>query len=257
MRLPRILVPFAAAVLAVAGCSHPATADDPGPDGRTFVSVGVDGDQIPGGGPLEVGFDADRISVFAGCNHGSGTADLADGVIVTRLATTMMACPAPLDQADGWMTALFDAHPRWTLAGDTLTLRTEATTVTLRDKKVVDPDRSLTDTDWLVVSTISTQAVTTSQALEQARPTLKITGDGAVSGFTGCNQFTGHADLAGAPDHVEFGPLAVTTKACSDEVSEVEQAVLRALTGRVQTTIDAAELRLRADDGYGLVLRAQ
>lgn len=244
-------------VAVLAACSGTTPAGEATPDGRTFVSVRVEGEQIPGGGPLVLGFDDGRVSAYAGCNHGTGAVDLAGAVIATRLATTLMACPPPLDGADRWMTALFDARPHWTLHGDTLTLTTDATTVTLRDKKVVDPDRSLTDTDWLVHGTISPQAVTTSLALEQARPTLTVTADGAVTGWTGCNRFTGHADLAGGPDHIEFGPLMVTEMACRDGLGEVEQAVLRVLDGRVQTTIDGHELRLHRDDGYGLLLRAQ
>lgn len=124
----------AAVVLAAVGCAGPAGADDPSPAGRTFVSVDVTGEQIPGGGPLTVGFDDGRISTYAGCNRGSGPVDLAGGVVVTRLAMTLMACPPPADGADGWVAALFEARPRWTLAGDTLTLATDSTTVTLRDR---------------------------------------------------------------------------------------------------------------------------
>lgn len=217
----------------------------------------VEGERIPGGGPLVVGFDNGRISAYAGCNHGSGPVDLADGVLVTRLAVTMMACPPPVGDADRWMTDLFEARPHWTLTGDTLTLAGDATTVTLRDKKAVTPDRSLTDTTWLVTSLISPQSIMSSLALEQAHPTLSIAADGTVTGWTGCNRMTGRADLADAPDAVEFGPLAVTRMACPDGLGAVEQAVLRALNGRAHTAIDADKLQLKRDDGYGLVLHAQ
>lgn len=258
MRFPPIAFTVLA-TLALASCSGTGTgnADDATPNGRTFVSVSVDGEQIPGGGPLTVSFDGDRISTFAGCNHGSGTVDLADGRIVTQLASTMMGCMPPLDDADTWVSSLFEAQPAWSLDGDTLTLRTDAATVTLQDKKVVDPDRSLTDTTWQVQSLVSSQAISTSQALEQARPTLKIAADGAVTGSTGCNQITGHADVSGSPAVIDFGPLATTRKACPEGFGEVEQSVLRVLDGRVQTAIDADELRLTREDGYGLILRAQ
>ncbi|MDV3125166.1 META domain-containing protein [Mycobacterium sp. 21AC1] len=251
------LSPLVFAALVLAGCSANASPDDATPDGRTFVSVAVDGEPIPGGGPLTVGFDHNQISTFAGCNHGSGTAELADGRIVTQLATTMMACAPPLGDADAWVSRFFDAQPSWSLDGDTLTLRTDAATVKLQDKNVVYPDRSLTDTTWQVQSLVSAQAVSTSQALEQARPTLKIAADGAVSGSTGCNQITGHATVSGTPAVIEFGPLATTRKACPGELGEVEQAVLRVLDGRVQTAIDSDELRLTREDGNGLILRAQ
>jgi heat shock protein HslJ len=248
-------LPIVFATLALAGCSSEATADDATPDGRTFVSVAVDGEQIPGGGPLIVGFDSDRISTFAGCNHGSGAADLADGHIATQLASTMMACPPPLGDADTWMSTLFEARPSWSLAGDTLTLKTDAATVTLKDKKVVNPDRSLTGTAWQVRSLVSPEAVSTSAALEQGKPTLTIATDGAVSGSTGCNQFTGHAKVSGTT--VEFGPLATTRSACVGGLDEVERAVLQVLNGKMQTKIDADELRLTRDDGHGLILGAQ
>ncbi|MCV7067446.1 META domain-containing protein [Mycolicibacterium farcinogenes] len=252
------LAPFAVAVLAFVGCSDNAAAQEGDLNGRTFVSVQVEGDQIPGGGPLTVGFDGNRISTYAGCNHGSGTVDLSDGRLTApQLAMTMMACPPPVGDADAWVSKFFDAKPTWSLSGDDLTLRTNAATVTLRDKKVVDPDRPLTGTTWQVTSLVSAQAVSTSVALEQSKPTLTIGDDGAVSGSTGCNRFTGHATVSGSPAVIEFGPLATTRMACPPEVGEVEQAVLRVLKGTVQTTIDADELTLSGTDGNGLVLRAQ
>ena len=251
------LAPFAVAVLAFVGCSDDAAADDADLTGRTFISVQVEGDQIPGGGPLTVGFDGNRISTYAGCNHGSGTADLSGGRISTQLAMTMMACPPPVGDSDAWVSKFFDAKPTWSLSGDDLRLHTDTTTVTLRDKKVADPDHPLTGTTWQVTSLVSAQAVTTSVALEQAKPTLTIGDDGAVSGSTGCNRITGRATVSGSPAVIEFGPLATTRMACAPEVAEVEHAVLRVLKGTVQTSVDADQLTLSGTDGNGLVLRAQ
>ncbi len=250
-------MPFAVAVLTFVGCSDDAAADEADLTGRTFVSQQVEGDQIPGGGPLTVGFDRNQISTFAGCNHGSGTADLSEGRITTQLAMTLMACPSPVGDSDAWVSKFFADKPTWSLSGDTLTLRTDAATVTLRDKKVADPDRPLTGTTWRVTSLVSAQAVSTSVALEQSRPTLTIADGGAVSGSTGCNQFTGRATISGSPAVIDFGPLATTRKACPPDVNEVEQAVLRVLSGTVQTAIDADELKLSGVDGNGLVLHAQ
>lgn len=251
------LASVAVAAIATIGCSDNATANQAELAGRTFVSVQVEGDQIPGGGPLTVGFDGSQISTFAGCNHGSGTADLADGRITTQLAMTMMACAPPVGDSDAWVSKFFEDRPTWTLSGDDLTLRTDAAIVTLRDKKVVDPDRPLTGTTWQVTSLVSAQAVSTSVALEQAKPTLTIADDGTVSGSTGCNQITGRATVSGSPAIIEFGPVATTRKACPPEVGEVEQAVLGVLKGTVQTSIDADQLKLTGADGNGLVLRAQ
>ena len=48
-----------------------------------------------------------------------------------------------------------------------------------------------------------------------------------------------------------------TKRACPPGLDEVESSVLRVLGGRVQVVIDADELRLTRDDGYGLVLNAR
>ncbi|MEX3650843.1 META domain-containing protein [Mycolicibacterium porcinum] len=251
------LVPFVVAVLTFVGCADNAAADAEDLNGRTFISEQVEGDQIPGGGPLTIGFDGKQISTFAGCNHGSGSAELADGRITTQLAMTMMACAPPVGDSDAWVSTFFGAKPTWSLSGDTLTLQTDAATVTLRDKKIANPDRPLTGTTWQVTSLVSAQAVSTSVALEQSKPTLTIGDDGAVSGSTGCNRITGRATISGSPAAIEFGPLATTRMACPPDVTEVEQAVLRVLKGTVQTSIDADELKLSGTDGNGLVLRAQ
>lgn len=250
------LILFVLAALVMAACSSTAAADDPMLENRTFISEAVDGEQIPGGGPLTVSFTDGQISAHAGCNRGSGAADLSDGhLAVTQLATTQMGCPPPIGDADGWMARFLQARPAWTLNGDTLTLTTGAATVTLRDKKVVNPDRPLTGTTWQVTSLVSQDAVSASVALEQARPTLTINADGTAGGSTGCNQFSGPAEVSGTT--VTFGPLAVTRRACIGDADEIERSILRVLDGPVQTGVDADQLRLTRDDGYGLVLRAQ
>jgi heat shock protein HslJ len=101
--------------------------------GRDFVSTEVVGTPIPGGGPFTLAFPArERVAAYAGCNRMMGTADFSGGVVhADGLATTMMACPPPLDEADRWVQKLFAARPRWHLDGDVLTLATDNLRVTL------------------------------------------------------------------------------------------------------------------------------
>ncbi|MFD4294538.1 META domain-containing protein [Rhodococcus sp. NPDC058505] len=246
---------------ALAACSDSSTASPESPQadllGRTFVSTTVDGTPIPGGGPLTVEFvEPDRLAATAGCNRATGTADFSGGTITAgALATTMMACVGDVGESDAWLTEFFTANPQWSLDGDTLHLRTGAADVTLLDKKVAQPDRPLTGTTWVVDSTISPTAVTASRAIEESAPSLQIGDDGAVTGSTGCNTFTGTAQVA--DDSVTFGPLATTRKMCPPDVAEVERAVLSALDGATTVTIDADRMRLMNDNGTGLGLRAR
>ncbi|TQF73273.1 META domain-containing protein [Rhodococcus spelaei] len=261
MRILRAAVPALLAVAALTACSNGQTPASPPPQddllNRTFVSTTVSGTPIPGGGPLTVEFvEPDRISATAGCNRASGTVDLRDGKLTTgTLATTMMACIGDKGEADAWMTSLLEASPAWSLTDDTLTLRSDSTTVTLLDKKVAQPDRPLVGTTWVVDTTIDPNAITTSAALEQSTPTLTIAPDGNVTGSTGCNRFTGTAQVSG--DTVTFGPLATTRMACMGEVADVERAVLTVLDGQTTATVDADRLRLMRADGHGLGLHAQ
>ncbi|WP_016883125.1 MULTISPECIES: META domain-containing protein [unclassified Rhodococcus (in: high G+C Gram-positive bacteria)] len=237
-------------------CGGDAQPGPPDPAGRTFVSTSVEGDPIPGGGPLVLGFtDTGRLSVEAGCNHGSADVDLSGGKVVAGpLAMTLMACPGEAAGADAWVAALLDAQPNWTLGGDTLTLTTPTGSVTLTDEKVVRPDRPVVGTTWTVTALISPDAVTTTAALERTAPQLLIAGDGSASGFTGCNRMTGTADVQRSS--ISFGPWATTRMACPPDVSEVERAVLAALTGETGYSVHSDSLRLVNSDGIGLTLRA-
>lgn len=247
---------LALTALALAGCSGTADAEEPTLQGRTFISVNVEGEQIPGGGPMTLEFLDGRISAFAGCNRGAGSADLAGGHLnVGELASTMMACPPPFGDSDAWMTRLLDAHPAWTLDGDTLTLRTPAATVRLTDKKVLDPDRPVIGTSWRVDSLITGDAVMTSVALTESKPGLTIRDDHTVIGWTGCNTFYGRADVVAQT--VTFGPLNTSGPPCPGEVGQIEASILRVLTGEVGAEVNADRLTLTGAEGDGLVLRAE
>ncbi len=57
--------------------------------------------------------------------------------------------------------------------------------------------------------------------------TLEVAADGAVSGRSACNQYSGTATVDGAS--LTFGPLATTLMACEDAVMVVESAYQQAL----------------------------
>lgn len=252
MHLARITL----AALALAGCAGAAEADDTSPDGRTYVSVDVTGEQIPGGGPLTLDFVGGRLSAFAGCNRGSAPVDLSGGRLRTgQLATTMMACAPPFAEADAWMSRLLQAEPAWMLTTDTLTLSTDTTTVTLRDKNAVHPDRALVGTTWRVDTLITGQSAMTSAALGQVRPTLTIDADQSVTGWTGCNTFYGRAEVA--EPTVTFGPVHLAGPPCSGEPGDIERAIVGVLDGPVQVAIDADRLTLSGAKGDGLALRTE
>jgi heat shock protein HslJ len=83
---------------------------------------------------------------------------------------------------------------------------------------------------------------------EGAGLSLSVSFEGQVEGETGCNRFSGKADMDAG--ELVFGPLAVTEMACPDPVAmEREAAWLKAL-GEVRGFVVSPEgLWLRREDG--------
>ncbi|MFB7716392.1 META domain-containing protein [Nocardia sp. NPDC056100] len=244
---------------AMAGCTNSQQASDQPtvtPMGRAFVSTEVKGTAIPGGGPLTLRFQDGRVTANAGCNTATGPVTLDGNTLkVGELATTMMGCPGDVAGADGWVAGLLHSSPTWKLDGSDLTLTGNGNTVTMLDRKVAHPDKSLTGTPWIVDALVRNNGVERSQTLDEVRPTLTIAPDGSVSGSAGCNSMTGRAEITGSD--ISFH-IATTKMMCDPQVMDVERAVLQALDGNVTATVDSNTLTLRnAGNGTGLNLRAE
>lgn len=249
-------------LLAATACSddEPApTAPEPTPMGHTYISTEITGPPIPGGGPLTLTFADDRISAAAGCNTHSGAVDLRDHVLhVSELASTLVGCPGDRAGSDGWVGDLLRADPGWQLDHDRLTLTGKGTTVVLTDKKVLQPDRPIRGTEWVVTGLLTPDARISSQTVDRVRPNLTIGADDSLTGFAGCNRLTGRAVVSGTPPDAEISFSAATTRMmCTPEIMEVEHAVLAVLQDTARATVDGDTLTLRTPEGDGLILRAE
>jgi heat shock protein HslJ len=261
-RLPGLLL---AAALALAACSggggvaSPAGSDDgaaavPATSealaGRTFVSTGMTGATLVEGSTVTLRFEDNLINVSAGCNQGSGAYAIVDGVVkLGPMATTEMACEAPLMAQDALVGALLDGSTA-TIAGDTLTFAKGDVTLTLVDKEVAMPDGTLEGPRW-VVDAIQTGSTVSSVP---AGATAALTfGARTVAVEAGCNTGSGPYTVEG--DTITFGPIALTMMACPDDQMALETAVLTVLQGKATYTIDANTLRL-VNGSNGLHLTA-
>ena len=81
--------------------------------------------------------------------------------------------------------------------------------------------------------------------------TLKVEADGQVSGSTGCNRYSGSAELGNGMT-IRFGPLATTRMACKGPRMEEEQAFIAALENARSYRFEAGNLVLL--DGSGAVV---
>jgi heat shock protein HslJ len=227
-------------------------------DGRTFLSVSATTNGQPhelvAGTQVRITFDDGRIGANAGCNQMSGGYEV-DGatLVVDSLATTEMGCDPPRHAQDQWLAGLLTGRPTVTLAGDDLTLTTATDELRLRDRRVADPDRPLTGTEWRVESIVTRDAVSSVAGGEEA--TFTFSADGRVTGNTGCNQFSGPYEHT--TDTITFGAVAMTKKACAGGADVMERAVVKLFDGRpVAYQIEADRLTLTNPDGDGLQLRA-
>lgn len=81
-----------------------------------------------------------------------------------------------------------------------------------------------------------------------AKPPTLIVEDGRISGFGGCNSYTGPIKET-APGQVAIGPLAGTMMACPPPASQVEDAFLKVLGKATQYTFLARRLMVSGVDG--------
>lgn len=250
MRLLPILTATLAATIAVAACGGTAAQPSIALDGRTFLSTASTGHSLVPGSQVRLSFQGDTLGINAGCNSMGGVYQVVDGRVVTgQMSTTEMACAEPLMAQDQWISA-FVSGAGVTLDGDTLTLAKDGVTLTLVDREVVDPDRPLLGTRWIVDGVVSGDTVSSLPVGVVAALTFS---DGSVDVESGCNRGSGGVEVLDAT--MSFGPIAMTKMACAEPAMSVEAAVTAVLSGEVAYHIEADTLTLTAF-GKGLILRA-
>ncbi len=109
------------------------------------------------------------------------------------------------------------------------------------------PMTSLDGTGWQLKELPGTEA---GALAKLPRPVAVRFESGRLSGFAGCNNFTGSYELAG--DRLVIGPVASTQMACPDPGSTVEQAFHRALKGSWRFEIAGNDLTATTDSGATL-----
>jgi len=253
-------------VLTMASCATPPDGTvGPGAPGegwpgeRTFVATSVTENGAPKAivenSRITVSFGADgHVGANAGCNSMGGPGRLESGtLVVDDLAITEMACSGGLMEQEAWVADLLTGRPTLRLSGDELTLTGETITMVLLDREIVDPDRPLAGTLWLVDTVF--EGETAMSTLHPAPAMLTIdAGEGSFRATTGCvgGELRGTATIAG--ERVTF---AVTNdRPCLDETNPVDAAVRATLAGVAVAAIEAGHLRLLRPDGYGLGLTA-
>jgi heat shock protein HslJ len=104
-------------------------------------------------------------------------------------------------------------------------------------------DKSVTASEWRLVSVVSANGLLTTENV-QKQSTFKIETDGKVHGHGGCNTFSGVSAINGTS--IKFDKLAVTQMACFD--MKIETAFLDALRDADSFIIESGNLKLKKGD---------
>jgi heat shock protein HslJ len=217
-------------------------------DNRAYESTSVTGHELVAGTTINLLFEADALSLNAGCNQMSGGYTFDEDVLqVEALAMTMMACDDALMEQDTWLNDFMMGLPRIALDGETLVLTGSDAVITFTEIA----DAPIEGTTWTVTGTMSGEAVSSLPADAEASLTIA---DGTASVNTGCN--TGSGSVEVTETTLTFGPIATTRMACADDLMELESNVLAILDGEVTYVIHGDTLLLTAASGDGLTLTA-
>ncbi len=223
--------------------------------GPVFVVTAVSDQELVEGSEVRMQLLSNGdVSATGGCNQlfGSGWSLEGDVLVIDGLGQTEKACDPPaLMEQDALLVEVLTSRPTVTLDGDTLTLTSGDTVLTLVDRQVADPDRELEGTTWELESLVTADAVSSVPA-GVTTPTLMIEG-GQLQVHLGCNR--GNAEVTVGEGTLEIGPLATTRMTCPGDGDQVEQHLGQVLTGTVEYSIEADQLTLTNGD-VGAVYRA-
>jgi heat shock protein HslJ len=229
---------------------------------RTFLSTTVTESGVPrpmpAGTRVMLRFTADgRLVVGAGCNTIHGRVELSGGQIrMSEIGITEMWCGEDLLAQDQWLASLLDARPSWQLSGPHLRVIAGQAVIELTDRRVLDPDRPLEGTRWVVSALIGGNVM--GYPAEPSRVFL-VFGQGRVTGSDGCQPLSGPAAVSGPT--ISFGPGPAVAGPCADPAAaDLALRVRATLHGDVGYRIEADELTLTGTDpegrGIGLMLTA-
>jgi heat shock protein HslJ len=199
---------------------------------------------------ITAAFDGENVSGFAGVNQYGGPYTAGDdgSLEIGEIASTLMAGPEPLMQAEGAYLAALKGCDGWEVGGDTLTLTTGDEDTLIFEKAA---EVSLPGTSWNVTAyNNGKDAVRT--LVEDSAMTIEFGTDDTVAGDAGVNRYNGPYTLASG--ELAIGPLATTKMAGEPELMAQEQAFLAALEATVTWRVVRGALELRDENGAAMVV---
>jgi heat shock protein HslJ len=203
--------------------------------------------------PITLDLDGDEAGGIAACNNYLGTVDTATdtgAVTFSGLGGTEMACmPASvMDLEQAYLTAL-GAVESAARDDDQLILTGTDVELTFATIRPV-PRAELEGTRWLLESLIEGDSA--SSVAEQPA-TLLLSGDGRLTGSTGCRTLMGGYELSG--DQVIVDALESDKRGCPPDLDRQDSHVLTALQDGFGIAVEGDVLTVTGRSGAVLVYR--
>lgn len=248
MQMKKTWLTFALALLTGAGivsCTAPKGVSSEKLLGEWEV-VEMNGQSVaPSAETPYLGFQAERLYGFTGCNSLTGTVETAalekGNIDFLKLGSTLMACPDDKYERN-FMDALHEAaHVRMSDGSLLLTDASGNVKVRLQPRKFTAENLQ---GEWEVVELNGKKVVPGDNT-----PFIGFdTEEKRIYGFTGCNRLTGTLNVerfvGGEPD---FSAIGTTRMACQDDI--YESAFLAALGKAKKVSLNAARMELQNESG--------
>lgn len=212
-----------------------------------IVSVG--GNPAAGKKPLDLTLGTDgRVAGFSGCNNYGGSFKVTrNSLHFSPLIMTMMACSeAGVMQQEGLIGAALKGKVAYSFREDGRLVLAGA------DGTEIIAERAgpkLAGTSWKV------DAMGGAAVIAGHEPKIEFSGDGKISGTTGCNRFFGGYTQSG--ETITFSGTGMTKMACLAEgVMAQEAKFVSILEGTASAVLDAdGNLILMNESGVGFTAR--
>ncbi len=180
-----------------------------------------------------------QVSGNAGCNTFNTTGIFKINTLQLRpIVTTRKACPESVMQSERRYLNLLGSARSFVRLGDTLILSTGTARAvfmygTVAQRRIL--------TEWRFVGGEGNEPLT-----------VRFTKEGQISGFSGCNTYTGRYEVM--DDTLSVGPLASTRRAClSPALQTQEQTYLQDLQAVRSFSVVGTQLILITQSGKRLV----
>lgn len=157
--------------------------------------------------------DGNNLSGSTGCNQLMGSYEIQNGLQLSfsAIGTTRMACPTP-----GWdeveFTQMLETVNNYTLDGNQLSLNVGKRAPLAVFSKI--PEDGVTNKYWKL-KTLEGKPVAMAENQEREQYFI-LREDNVLTGFAGCNQFSGNFKAEQDQQRIKFSNMLTTLRACPD-----------------------------------------